>query len=200
MALAASNAADEQPFVGGLSDAEREQIGLANLTPAQIAALEAAVQRYVDGRSEEVAAEAKEEARAELSESLSQKDEALVAAQSELAAAQAQLEAKQAELKEKEASEGQSLLQRAKVLLTPGTKIEYATVNSTLLDEFKGWNVGTLFRLENGQTWRVIEGKYWSPREDAGKAVSVEPGVLGSFFIRIEGVRQTPRVELVSRN
>ena len=93
-----------------------------------------------------------------------------------------------------------SLLERARVLLTPGTKIEFATVNSTMIDEFKGWNEGTIFRLENGQNWRVTSGKYWSPREAAGKAVSIEPGSFGSFHIRIEGIKPTPKVELISRN
>ncbi len=199
--MALLRAADDRPFVDGLSATERAEIGLADLSAEQIAALEAAVQRYVSGRSEEVAATAKEEVRAEMTGTLTQQEEALASARQQLAAAQAQLEQKQAELKQKEEEADKlSLLDRAKVLLTPGTKIEFTTVSSHLTEPFQGWNTGTLFRLENGQTWRVMEGKYWSPREAAGKAVTIEPGVLGSFFIRIEGVRQTPRVELVSRN
>ena len=87
-----------------------------------------------------------------------------------------------------------SILQKAKVLLTPGTEIEYARLESTLVNEFKGWSAGTEFRLDNGQIWRVTESSYWSPREPAGKKVSVYPGALGSFFMEIEGVKPTPRV------
>ncbi|WP_221032238.1 hypothetical protein [Actomonas aquatica] len=165
-------------FVDSLPAEARATMGLEALTPAQLAVLEAAVQNYVHGRS---------------ASSLAEKEEELVSTRQ-------QLEEAQAVIAEQENASDQSLIQRAKVLLTPGTKIEYTTVSSRLTEEFRGWNAGTLFRLENGQVWRVVEGKYWSPREDAGKAVTIKPGMLGSFFLEIEGVRQTPRVELVSRN
>lgn len=170
--------AAETPFLTGLTEAERSAAGLAQLNAEQLAALEAAVQRYAEGRDEVVVAKATAEVR------------------TELAATREALDQERAKAEE----DSSSLLDRARVLLTPGTKIEFAEVNSTLTEPFQGWKPGTLFRLANGQTWRVVESKYWSPREEAGKAVTIKPGVLGSFFIELEGVRQTPRVELISRN
>jgi hypothetical protein len=195
-------AADEAPFVTGLSPEERAAIGLDALTPEQRAALESAVERYVAGRSETLAAETTSDVRSSLAaeeEKRRQAEAALAAAQAELALKEQEVAAKEQEIVAARENES-SLLERAKVLLTPGTQIEYATVNSTLRDEFKGWNEGTIFRLENGQNWRVSSGEYWSPREAAGKAVAIEPGAFGSFHMRIEGIRPTPKVELVSRN
>ena len=217
-------AAEETPFVTGLSAEERAAIGLNSLTPAQRTALEKAVERYVAGRSEVLVAETATDIRSAMAAEMTEQqqkrldaEEALAAAQAELAAkqqesdaalatAQAEFARKEQELAAKEQAmitaqdDDTSLLERARVLLTPGTKIEFATVNSTMIDEFKGWNEGTIFRLENGQNWRVTSGKYWSPREAAGKAVSIEPGSFGSFHIRIEGIKPTPKVELISRN
>lgn len=209
--LCFARAADDTPFVSGLSASERASIGLDDLTPQQRAALEQAVERYVTGRSEVLVAEAATAAatvaRSELVEEINQQEQKRQEAESALAAAQAELAAKEkeaeaAQQRETDAAEAndRSLLERAAVLLTPGTKIEFATVNSTLINEFKGWNVGTLFRLENGQVWRVSSGKYWAPREAAGKVVSIEPGSFGSFHMRFEGIKPTPKVELVSRN
>lgn len=176
-------------FVTGLSDAERAAIGLAEMSPAQQAALEQAVARYVAGRSA-----------AAVESALDEKEQALAATTERLVAAEAELAQQRAEVAAVQEREKSSLLERARVLLTPGTQIEYATVNSHLREEFRGWNEGTLLRLENGQVWQVTGTKdYWSPRRDAGLAVTIEPGSFGSFFMKIEGVKSTPKVELVSR-
>jgi hypothetical protein len=81
----------------------------------------------------------------------------------------------------------------------PGTKVEYTNLESRLSSPFKGWRKGTIFQLENGQAWQVEEGEYVTPAEPAGKSVTIVPGMLGSFFISIEGVRQRAKVSLVSR-
>ncbi len=195
------------PFVGGLSEAERAAIGLEALTPAQQAALEAAVERYVAGRSEELVAEVTTEVRTEMAAAINQEEQrrveaekALATTQAELAEKEREVEAAREEVAAVKEEDDTSLLERAKVLLTPGTKVEYVTVESRLAREFKGWDIGTIFRLENGQAWKVTSGKYWSPREGPGKAVTITPGSMGSFHMKLEGVKPTPKVELVSRN
>ncbi|MCF3651191.1 hypothetical protein [Synoicihabitans lomoniglobus] len=171
-AVMAESSPPPHDFSAGLTRAERDAIGLASLSEAQIAALEAAVERYVAGRSEVAVAAATAEVRSEVS-------------------------AAKAVWGDSGENDNTGFLERAKVLLLPGTKIEYAALSSRLKNEFRGWKPGTEFVLENGQIWRVTEGKYWSPQEDAGKAVTINPGAFGGFFIAIEGVRQTPKVMLV---
>jgi len=191
--------AAESDFLSGLSESEREAIGLSALSPEQQAALTKAVERYVSGRSEEAVVEATSEVRTEMSGTLSEREEALAAKEEELAVVRAELEKKTAEAEAASNEKETSLLKRARVLLTPGTKIEFAEINSRLIGPFKGWEEGTVFELENGQRWRVTSSRrYWSPLRDAGLAVTIEPRSLGSFVIRIEGVRTAPKVELVN--
>mgnify|MGYP003677514811 CR=1 FL=1 len=168
-------AAEETPFVTGLSAEERAAIGLNSLTPAQRTALEKAVERYVAGRSEVLVAETATDIRSAMAAEMTEQqqkrldaEEALAAAQAELAAkqqesdaalatAQAEFARKEQELAAKEQAmitaqdDDTSLLERARVLLTPGTKIEFATVNST--GESRQVNIGPRVRPQ-GKPYR----------------------------------------------
>jgi hypothetical protein len=74
------------------------------------------------------------------------------------------------------------------VMLAPGTTIEYAQVETQLTGSFRGYEPGTVLSLANGQRWRVVDGTYWASAKSADKVrkVVIEPGVLGSFFLRID--------------
>jgi hypothetical protein len=90
-------------------------------------------------------------------------------------------------------------LGRAKVMLTPGTEIEYSTLESTLLPPFEGWDKGTVLKLSNGQRWKVTSSASYSARSRTEPVpVKIVPGVLGSFFMEIDGGGR-PKVELVSK-
>jgi hypothetical protein len=91
-----------------------------------------------------------------------------------------------------------SLLDRLKVRLTPGTEIEYATVTTRLVGKFRGYKPGDVLKLENGQQWRVVDGSFWAPKrdEDKPRSVTIESGVLGSFFLTIEDGGR-PKVRIV---
>jgi hypothetical protein len=90
-------------------------------------------------------------------------------------------------------------LARAKVLLTPGTEIEYTTLESKLLPPFNGWEKGTVLTLENGQRWQVTDsGSYWGALKQEPVPVKIVPGALGSFFMEIDGAGR-PRVKLVPK-
>lgn len=149
-------------FMASLDPAIRAAIGVDGMTPAQLAALEAAVTRYTQGTPAPSR----------------QSSAAAVALAAQL-------------------TEPPSLLNRARGMLRPDTRIEYAREETTLAEPFKGWRSGTIFSLANGQRWRVTGSDYWAREEPAGKAVVIEPGALGSFFLAFEGVRSRPRVELV---
>jgi hypothetical protein len=82
----------------------------------------------------------------------------------------------------------------SKVTLKPGTAVEYETVETALVGDFSGWSVGTLFTLSNGQRWRVVNGSYVAPKDSTPRKVRIVPGVLGSFFLEIEGIRSRPKV------
>ena len=72
-----------------------------------------------------------------------------------------------------------------------------APVTSTLKGEFHGWEPGTVFELENGQRWRVVDGEYVTSTRLANPKVTVRPGALSSWYIQIEGVSIGTKVRRV---
>jgi type IV secretory pathway VirB10-like protein len=197
-AVAAATAlagAAEEKFSQALPAGDFSAAGLGKLSPEEIARLDALIRDYKSGALEAARREATAAAEARA------KAEAKVArAEREAAEAKAQAEAQAARARAKEAAEKKddtSLLARARVLLTPGTKIDYATVESRIAGEFRGWSGKTIFALENGQRWRSAgESTYVSP-PIASPAVKITPGSLGAFWLTVEGVRQRVKVAIV---
>ncbi|PTX91717.1 hypothetical protein [Opitutus sp. ER46] len=164
--------------------------GLGKLSAAELARLDALVQQYKSGALAAAQREL-EAAQARAAEAR----QAQADAEARAAAAQAQAQAQAAQKAEGEKKPG--LIERAKVLLRPGTQIEYTTLESRLATEFLGWRRNTIFTLENGQRWRVTgDTTYVTPPMPAPN-VKIVPGALGTFWIVIEGVRQRARVEPV---
>jgi hypothetical protein len=86
------------------------------------------------------------------------------------------------------------LLAKAKVLLTPGTEVEYAAVESRIAGDFTGWEGRPIFTLENGQRWQIANGGSYSTPPIASPKVKIVPASLGGFWMTIEGVSQRVRV------
>lgn len=87
------------------------------------------------------------------------------------------------------------LLAKAKVLLTPGTEIEYATVESRIEGNFTGWEGRAVLKLENGQRWQITNGGLYSTPPIANPKVKIVPASLGGFWMTIEGVASRVRVQ-----
>ncbi|CAN5642238.1 hypothetical protein BH23PSE2_BH23PSE2_10950 [soil metagenome] len=76
-----------------------------------------------------------------------------------------------------------------------------APILTRLSGEFQGWTTGTHFRLENGQTWRVIgTPSYYVPRSRAstGPAVIITPGLLSGSYLQVEGHSPRAKVQPVN--
>lgn len=180
MVAAAPIAAAESTFSGSLRTDEFSSAGLGKLTAAERARLDALVRAYQQGtleaaRNEAAAAQAAKRA-------------------AEERAAKAEAAAKSREKRPDEPS----LLARAKVLLTPGTEIEYTTVESRIVGDFQGWQRGTTFRLENGQRWQVTDGDEYVHPKMSAPAAKIVPGLLGSFWLVVDGATRKVKVRLVS--
>jgi hypothetical protein len=67
-------------------------------------------------------------------------------------------------------------------------------IDSVLPGDFGGWTPGAKLRLANGQVWEVIDGSTASYPLQRSPKVRISRGLLGSFFMSVEGVSQTPRV------
>ncbi|ALN59322.1 hypothetical protein GLE_3980 [Lysobacter enzymogenes] len=60
---------------------------------------------------------------------------------------------------------------------------------------FRGWSVGTVLELENGQRWRVIEGSLYLGKPLAAPKVTIAPGMVGStWYLQVEG--QSPKAKV----
>ena len=66
-------------------------------------------------------------------------------------------------------------------------------VESRITGTFRGWRPGTLLTLENGQQWRVTEGEL-NIRAVPSPMASVRPGLVGAWYLRVEGQSPTAKV------
>lgn len=189
--LVLGRAGAAEDFSKRLSAEDFAAAGLSKLTPAELARLDALVRAAHRGELAEVrattAAQVREETRAQVRAETTAQVKAELAAEAKASAGVAA------------AKEEGSLLHRLRVKLTPGTDIEYATVETQLVGSFRGYKPGTILTLSNGQQWRVVDGSYWSPASEADKPrkVIIEPGALGSFSLKIEDGGR-PKVKIVS--
>ena len=69
-------------------------------------------------------------------------------------------------------------------------------VESQIPGQFEGWKAGDRIALANGQVWRIADGSQGALWLQNPK-VRVRRGVLGAFYLEIEGTNRSPRVERV---
>jgi len=177
MAALAVNARGQEKFSQSVGPEEFAAAGLAKLSPDERARLDALVEAYKTGalaaarREAEAAAAARVAAEAR-------------ATKAERAAEEAKAEAKQT----KKAEAG--FLAKAKVMLTPGTEVEYLAVESRIKGRFDGWEGRAIFTLENGQRWQLANiESYYTPAVE-GPKVLITPAALGGFWMSLPELRK----------
>ncbi len=173
LACGAARAADAE-FSRTIRAEDFAAAGLGKLSAEEVRRLDALVRDFKSGALERAQREA-------------------AVAQARAADAEARAQASARAQKEKASDAG--ILAKAKVMLTPGTQVEFATVESRITGEFRGWEGRTLFTLENGQRWQVVGGEPYASPVIMNPAVKIAPGIMGSFWMTVEGVR--PRVKVV---
>ncbi len=182
--------AEEANFSQAISPEEFKAAGLDRLSPEERQKLDKLVQAFKEGqvtaaqKSAASAVEAKQTAEAEAKVA---KEEARVAKE----------EAKAAKSEAKASDRG--FLSKAKVLLVPGTKIEYAEIRSTIEGNFEGWDGRTIFHLANGQRWKVANSgdSYFVPPQKNVEAV-VRPAALGGYWMEFPSLDTRVRVKLLA--
>lgn len=81
-------------------------------------------------------------------------------------------------------------------LKTPSTETVQA-IDSHIPGEFRGWEPGSRIKLANGQVWEVNDGSRGALAPVVDPKVRVQRGVLGSFYLEIEGLNRSPRVKRI---
>jgi hypothetical protein len=172
--------AEEKNFTRTISPADFESVGLNQLSPAQLKHLDELINAF---KNSDVAA-ARRVA-----------DEALQAKR----ASEAEAKAARAEAAESRNS-SQGFLAKAKVMLVPGTQVEYAVIKTTIPGKFEGWKGPTVFALANGQRWRVANSgeHYFTPPMDDVE-VQITPAVLGGYWMFFPQLGKQVRVKLVEK-
>ena len=75
-------------------------------------------------------------------------------------------------------------------------KDELDVIESTIPGSFEGWEATTVFRLANGQVWRVSDDSARPHYVDNPK-VKITRGAFGSFYMEIQGTKIAPRVKRI---
>jgi hypothetical protein len=70
---------------------------------------------------------------------------------------------------------------------------ELKQIESRIRGAFRGWGPGTQLELENGQVWRIADGSSAIYALQDPKVI-VHRGILGAFYLEIEGVGFQMRV------
>ncbi|MGH8050172.1 MAG: hypothetical protein ACREPB_05880 [Arenimonas sp.] len=59
-------------------------------------------------------------------------------------------------------------------------------IKSRLIGEVGGWEVDTVFELENGQKWKVLKGSMKLRKPLQSPAIIVVPGIAGRWFLQVD--------------
>lgn len=74
---------------------------------------------------------------------------------------------------------------------------ERTAISSRLVGSFNGWRGRDEFELENGQVWRQSEPGTFAVSPMENPEVEITPGMLGGWFLRVDGYNTRVRVERI---
>lgn len=76
----------------------------------------------------------------------------------------------------------------------PASRVD--AIKARIPGEFRGWQPQTVLELDNGQAWRIVDGSSMVYRL-VNPGVTVRRGVLGAYYLEIDGLNTSPRVKRV---
>lgn len=66
-----------------------------------------------------------------------------------------------------------------------------------LAGDYDGWTGKTVFKLENGQVWQQVGGGERIDDKRSAPTVKIYPGMMGAYWLEVEGVRERVKVRPV---
>jgi lipoprotein-anchoring transpeptidase ErfK/SrfK len=75
--------------------------------------------------------------------------------------------------------------------------VEPASIRSSVIGRFDGWGPGTIFRLANGQVWKVTDDTDAVLPIMQNPNVEITRGLIGAYFLQVEGHTNSARVARV---
>lgn len=73
-------------------------------------------------------------------------------------------------------------------------------LEARLIDDFTGWSGNTRFRLDNGQVWQQTKNyirDYKAPTPIPQAKVTISRGLMGTYNLRVEGVKRVVQVRRI---
>jgi hypothetical protein len=70
-------------------------------------------------------------------------------------------------------------------------------IKSTLVGQFRGFGKGNKYTLANGQVWEQIEPARLDGVKKTDPAVTIKPGILNVWFLRIDGYGTAAKVRRI---
>lgn len=159
---AVAHAADPAAFSQTLSPEERARLGLDTLTPEQVRALDAAIERYREAGAVEAARRAA------------------------VAAEQEKQQAVATAVEEYKKTEEPGVVARAlDIFKRKEDENRQERITGVLLDPFRGWEGSTLFRLDNGQIWQQAAADRYYTKTRSDVPVVIYKAASGYFRLRV---------------
>jgi len=59
-------------------------------------------------------------------------------------------------------------------------------IKSRLMGTINGWDIDTVFELENGQKWKVLKGNMKLRKPMESPEIIVVPGIAGRWFLQVD--------------
>lgn len=66
-----------------------------------------------------------------------------------------------------------------------------------MIGDYDGWNGRTVFKLENGQIGQQASAGERIDDRRSAPAVKIYPGMMGAYWLEVEGVRERVKVRPV---
>jgi len=79
----------------------------------------------------------------------------------------------------------------------PDYKGEEKPITSTIVGSFEGWRGDTEFELANGMVWKQTEQDLLGVRPRQDQQVTIEPGFLSAWYLKIDGINKRLRVRRI---
>ncbi len=70
-------------------------------------------------------------------------------------------------------------------------------IESRIVGEFRGFAKGRTYTLENGQVWEQVESASLAGVRRDNPSVSIKPGMLGNWFMKIENYNTAAKVRRI---
>jgi len=70
-------------------------------------------------------------------------------------------------------------------------------IEARIVGAFDGWDGDTVFELDNGMVWQQTDGRPYQMSEMENPVVIIEPGIMGSWRLRVDGFNARAQVRRI---